>query len=212
MCFLEAAEVAPCRAEWAEWAQQEGEERERYVQRIRDTFCFQDAHLPPELVSKVYQDGTERSQRGAPPDRAVLPACSIVLQRCCSSVLCQCHLPSSLCSRNCMPAHSALSAPCLPQHAAALHALPHHHFFLIISDVRLAQAAAASAARPWSSGCPARALRRRPSWPSRARAASGTARPASAAACSSCSACGSRPSACCCSFCRGLLCFKMNTP
>ena len=55
-----------------EWGQQDGEERERYETRIRDTFLFKGAHLPPSLVSEYYQDGTERSQRGAPPDQALL--------------------------------------------------------------------------------------------------------------------------------------------
>lgn len=62
-------QVAPrqclqCRAEWNEWGKREDEDGEKYEQRIRDTFLFKADTLPPELVSEVYQDGSQRQSRG----------------------------------------------------------------------------------------------------------------------------------------------------
>jgi hypothetical protein len=94
----EAGGLPACRAEWAEWGQQEGEARERYELRIRDTFLFDSAQaqrLPPHLVSEVYQDGSERSQRGALPGALRASHCadtgsSVVLSRLPFTCTCSC--------------------------------------------------------------------------------------------------------------------------
>lgn len=45
------------RPDWVEWAQAEGEEREGYVNRLRDTFHFRRKDTPASLVTEVFSLG-----------------------------------------------------------------------------------------------------------------------------------------------------------
>ena len=45
------------RADWAEWGQAEGEEREAYISRLRDTFHFRRNDTPASLVTEVFSPG-----------------------------------------------------------------------------------------------------------------------------------------------------------